>query len=205
MSEVNDQFMKPIRFTAKLYRPDTPANATWLFLILPKKSSAKLPSRSRVSVKGSINGVDLKATFEPDGKGSHWLKLNRQMCAALARNAERNLKAGDPVLLEIIPLTPDQEPEPKVPADLRKALDAAAQKAKEVWADITPIARRDFVHWIESAKQDATRARRVRTACDMLAKGKRRPCCFDRSGMYDNSLCCPTPASLTSGSKTKSK
>ena len=36
-----------------------------------------------------------------------------------------------------------------------------------------------------------TDALRIDKGCDMLAKGKRRPCCFDRSGMYDKSLSCP--------------
>ena len=64
-----------------------------------------------------------------------------------------------------------------VPADLRKAL-AKNQKAKAKWADLTPIARRDFVSWIVSAKQDTTRKRRVEVACSKLVAGKRRPCCY---------------------------
>jgi uncharacterized protein YdeI (YjbR/CyaY-like superfamily) len=98
-------------------------------------------------------------------------------------------QAGDVVTLQIAPVA--EEPEPKVPADLRKALASAPPKAREVWSAITPAARRDFIHWIVSPKQAETRARRIRTACDMLANGKRRPCCFDRSGMYDKSLSCP--------------
>ena len=43
------------------------------------------------------------------------------------------------------------EPEPRVPTDLRKAL-AAATEVVAVWKDLTPIARRDFISWIESAK-----------------------------------------------------
>lgn len=78
-----------------------------------------------------------------------------------------------------------------VPADLKKALAAAPAKAREVWSDITAAARRDFVHWITSGKKAETRVKRIETACDMLAKGKRRPCCFDRSGMYGKSLSCP--------------
>jgi uncharacterized protein YdeI (YjbR/CyaY-like superfamily) len=70
-----------------------------------------------------------------------------------------------------------EEPEPKVPADLRKAL-AVAPKAKAQWTDLTPIARRDFISWIESAKQPETRKRRIERACSMLAEGKRRPCCY---------------------------
>lgn len=64
-----------------------------------------------------------------------------------------------------------------VPADLRKAL-AGASKAKAAWGSLTPIARRDFISWIASAKQAETRRRRIEKACDMLAAGKRRPCCY---------------------------
>ncbi len=64
-----------------------------------------------------------------------------------------------------------------MPTDLRKAL-AAAPKTKAQWSDLTPIARRDFISWIDSAKQTETRKRRVERACDMLATGKRRPCCY---------------------------
>jgi uncharacterized protein YdeI (YjbR/CyaY-like superfamily) len=61
--------------------------------------------------------------------------------------------------------------------DLRKALTATPM-AKAQWRDLTPIARRDFINWIDSAKQPETRRRRIDRACSMLAAGKRRPCCF---------------------------
>lgn len=65
----------------------------------------------------------------------------------------------------------------EVPADLLEAL-AAIPTAQEVWLNITPIARRDFISWIDSAKQSSTRARRVEVACSKLAAGQRRPCCY---------------------------
>jgi hypothetical protein len=175
-----------IRFTATLLRPKAPKAVAWTFLQLPKKASAKLPSRSMTSVEGTLNGFPFAATLEPDGKGGHWLKVDRTLREA------SGAEAGDDVVLEIAPVA--EEPEPKVPADLRKALAAAAPKARAVWADITPIARRDWIHWIVSAKQAETRARRITTACSMLAAGKRRACCFDRSGMYGGSLSCPEAA-----------
>src|SRR4030088_957792 len=70
-----------------------------------------------------------------------------------------------------------EESEPKVPTDLRKAL-ATTPMAKAPWRDLTPIARRDFISWIDSAKQPETRRRRIERACSMLAAGKRRPCCY---------------------------
>jgi hypothetical protein len=184
MRELGDsQTASKIRFSATLFRPAATAKAvSWTFLTLPKEASAQLPSRGMASVEGTLNGVPFRATLEPDGQGCHWLKVDRKMREAAGA------EAGDVVTLEIAPVA--KEPEPRVPADLRKAL-AAAPKARELWLDITPIARRDWIHWIVSAKQAETRARRIRNACSMLAAGKRRPCCFDRSGMYSQSLSCP--------------
>lgn len=65
----------------------------------------------------------------------------------------------------------------RVPIDLQKVL-TAAPKAKAQWQDLTPLARRDFVSWIESAKQAETRKRRVESLPSRLASGKRRPCCY---------------------------
>lgn len=70
-----------------------------------------------------------------------------------------------------------KELELKIPADLRKAI-VANSKAKVQWDDLTPIARRDFISWIDSAKQAKTRARRIEIACSKLVAGKRRPCCY---------------------------
>lgn len=134
---------------------------------------------------GTLNGVPFRATLEPDGEGGHWLKVDRKLREAAG------VEVGDVVTLEIAPVAPSQEPEPRVPPDLRKALAGATKGAREAWSDITPVARRDWIQWIVSAKQAETRARRIGNACDMLAKGKRRPCCFDRSGMYGKSMSCP--------------
>ena len=173
-----------IRFSATLLQPAATAKAVaWTFLNLPKQASAKLPSRGMVSVEGRFNGLTFQATLEPDGRGGHWLKVERKLREAAGA------EAGDVVSLEIVPVA--EEPEPKVPAEMRKALAAAHPKARAVWSDITPIARRDWIQWIESAKREETRLKRIKNCCDMLAKGKRRPCCFDRSGIYAKSLSCP--------------
>lgn len=193
-----------IRFKAKLFRPAMepapvyPPGAgprtvqreksdSWTFLILPKNASAKLPSRSVMAIEGTMNGRAFQAVLEPDGQKSHWLKVDRKLSKAAGA------EAGDVVALEIAPAA--KEPEPIVPADLRKALASAAPKTRELWSDITPNARRDWIHWISSAKQPETRARRIKNACSMLAAGKRRVCCFDRSGFYSKSMGAPKAAS----------
>ena len=186
-----------IRFKAKLLRPAAePArlgtdqsveNAdSWTFLVLPRNASAKLPSRGQMPIEGAINGIPFKAVVEPDGQKSHWLKVGRKL------RESAGAEAGDVVTLEIAPAA--REIEPEIPPDLKKALASADSKARKLWSDITPNARRDWIHWVTSAKQLETRERRINNACSMLANGKRRVCCFDRSGFYSKSMNPPKAA-----------
>jgi hypothetical protein len=176
-----------IRFKAKLLRPaESATGESWTFLVLPLAASAKLPARSMTAVEGTINGFPFEAVLEPDGQKSHWLKVDRKL------SDEAGINVGDLVALEIAPAA--EEPEPEVPPDLRAALATAEPKAREIWEDITPIARRDWIQWITTAKQAETRTRRVKNACSMLASGKRRVCCFDRSGIFSKGLSAPKAA-----------
>jgi hypothetical protein len=109
-----------IRFKAKLLRPaEPPKEGSWTYLILPKDASAKLPTRGMTTVEGIINGYPFRATLEPDGQKSHWLKVNKKMREAAGA------EIGDVVPLEIVSV--GKEPEPRVPVDLRKALAAAPE------------------------------------------------------------------------------
>jgi hypothetical protein len=179
--------MDDIRCHATLKRPRDDAGGDWSFLLLPLEASRALPSRGQVSVEGAFGDRPFQATLEPDGKGGHWLRVERALQDAAG------VAVGDAVALRFKPV--EVEPEPVVPEDFRGALAGAEAGVVAAWADITPAARRDFVHWVVSPKKAETRAKRIRTAVDMLAKGKRRPCCFDRSGMYGGgSLSCPLEA-----------
>lgn len=177
---------KKSRFKAKLLRPMKPEKkGSWAFLVLPKSASEKLPRRGRTTIEGTINGHPFRATLEPDGQLSHWLKVDEGLRVA------SGAKIGDTVTLEIAPVA--KVPEPKLPQDFQEALNASA-KAKAVWDATTTIARVDWIHWIESAKQARTRKSRIENACDMLGSGKKRVCCFDPSGYYSKSLSAPEAA-----------
>src|SRR5207302_4696449 len=65
----------------------------------------------------------------------------------------------------------------KLPRDLRTAL-VADPTALDAWKDITPLARNEFICWVEDAKQETTRERRIRRTREELEEGKRRPCCW---------------------------
>ncbi len=65
----------------------------------------------------------------------------------------------------------------QLPQDLRVAL-SDSNVASAAWLDITPLARNEFICWVESAKLIETRQRRIRIAIDKLEIGQRRPCCW---------------------------
>ena len=160
-----------IRFSAKLFRPKaTEEIASWTLLTLPKNASAKLPSRRMTTVEGTINGFPFRAALEPDGKGSHWLRVNKAMHDAAGADAV------DMVAVEITRV--GEEPEIRMPMDRRKVLATAPLAHQALWADITSMARRDWILWVSSAKLPETRRRRIEKACSMLASRKRRVCCF---------------------------
>lgn len=173
-------------FETSLQRPADPGpDKSWAFLVLPKDASDELPRRGRTTVDGTINGVAFRETLEPDGQLSHWLRVSAELREAAG------VDFGDVVAVEMMPV--EQEPEPEVPEDLDKALRTSPE-ARMVWDSTTTVARLDWIHWVTSAKQAKTRAKRIADACDMLASGKRRVCCFDQSGFYSKAFKSPQSA-----------
>lgn len=159
--------MSKIRFNSKLFEI-----GSWTILRLPKSASEKLPSRGMTMVEGTINGSYFQTPLEPDGKGSHWFRLDETVCE------EANAATGDTVTLAIEPLK--EWPEPVVPIDVENAL-AADPQAYHLWMDTTTKARWDWIRWIRSTQNPETRKTRIEKTCSKLRSGKRRPCCFNRS------------------------
>src|SRR2546421_3468408 len=77
-----------IRFSGKLFWPKAAEKTgSWTLLTLPKNASAKLPSRGMTMVEGTISGFPFRAALEPNGKGSHWLRVNKTMRDAAGADA----------------------------------------------------------------------------------------------------------------------
>src|SRR6476646_9864810 len=166
--------MPKIRFRAKLT-----AIGSQAILKLPLAASSKLPSRGMSMVEGTFNGHAFQAPLEPDGTGSHWLRVSNSMLKAARADV------GDSVSVALEPMA--LWPEPKVPADLAKAF-ASDPQARRLWMDITPVARWDWIRWIGATRNRDTRAIRIEKTLSKLRSGKRAACCFNRSQCTDPSI-----------------
>ena len=164
-----------IRFDATLS-----AIGTSTVLRLPETASKNLPSRGQVAVRGTINGAGFQTVLEPDGNSGHWMRVDDTLQLAAG------ISTGDTAELGI-EVTRDW-PEPGVPPDLAAALAAAPRKIQDLWNQITPMARWEWVRWVNATKNPDTRRRRVDVSISKMTSGKRRPCCFNLSACTDPDL-----------------
>ncbi len=155
-----------IRFKTTLY-----TLKDWVILPVPKDESIKLSSRGQVSVTGTINGKEFRTVLEPDGRWSHWMRVTTTLQKAAG------VKSGDTVSVEMT--TNKEWPEPHVPKDFADALKTAPTKVKEKWHDITPMARWEWIRWVNATNSVETHAIRIEKSISKLNGKHRRPCCFD--------------------------
>jgi Domain of unknown function (DUF1905)/Bacteriocin-protection, YdeI or OmpD-Associated len=150
-----------------------------LIVQLPAEASAQLPSRGQVAVVARLNDHRVETVVEPDGRKGHWIAVDEELREALG------IEDGSSVAGELEPR--DRWPEPRMPRDLASAV-MGAPDVVDLWEDITPMARWEWVRWVGATRNPATRQRRVEVTVSKLRDGRRRPCCFDLASCTDPDL-----------------
>lgn len=164
-----------IRFEAALY-----AIGTRTLLRLPEDASRALPSRGQVSVTGTFAGHPLRTVLEPDGEQGHWMNVDEDLRRAAG------VDPGDRAVVEVE--VTREWPEPAVPEDFARALAAAPPAVRDKWDDITPMARWEWIRWVNETKNPNTRAVRIEKSMSKLGGKHRRPCCFNLAACTDPEL-----------------
>ena len=164
-----------VRFEATLYTIDGST-----ILRLPEKASNQLPSRGQVAVQATVNGHACQTVAEPDGESATGCGLTRGNSGPL-RSA-----LGTPRRSTSCPSGTGRSR--RCHADLQAALAAAPDMIQELWKDITPMARWEWVRWVNATRNPGTRQRRVEVSISKMQSGKRRPCCFNLAACTDPDL-----------------
>jgi hypothetical protein len=162
--------MAKIEFTVKLEymggRGPSGNLGNWTKVVMPASASAKLGSKARVPVSGTINGFAFRASAMPTGQGDHFIQVN----AGMREGA--GIAAGDRVRVVV---EVDTKPRPvAIPLALRRAL-AASGKAKAAFAKLAPSHRKAIAIYIAEAKQAGTIERRTAKTIAELENGTWRP------------------------------
>jgi len=137
----------------------------WTFLPVPFDVQAVFGSKARVAVAGTLNGFPFRTSVLPEGDGTHSMMVGKDL------QAGANAKAGD--LVRVVMRRDDEERAVEVPEDFTAALESHA-KAGPFFAGLTASQKREYVDWIVSAKQAATRTSRIEKALLFLEEGKKR-------------------------------
>lgn len=167
--------MPTIHFEAPLLAIDQ-----WMILQVPEEKSLAFSSRGQVSVVGTVGEHEFSTVLEPDGRWSHWFKIDENLQKTL------DVKAGDVLSVELTQSA--VWPEPSVPDDFAQALVSAPETVQEMWHDITPMARWEWIRWVNATRDTSTRKRRVEVSISKMKSGKRRPCCFNLAACTDPDL-----------------
>jgi len=149
-------------FDIKLEKPQ--GVGTWTFFVAPFKVEKVFGSKARVKVKGTINGVLFRSSLFPRGDGTHYMVVNKSL------REKTCIGPGDSVHITLEIDT--EERVVQVPENFEKALKEN-KIAKAAFEKSSYTHKKEYVEWIEDAKQEETRKRRIEKAISKLAGGTR--------------------------------
>jgi hypothetical protein len=152
MSETN-----PKSFDANVQK-----EGNFIFIKIPFSPSEVWGKMPRYSVSGTINGISVRGTLGALGK-NYFLRLG----AAWMKHS--GIELGENVSVRLLLESPQED---KVALDIAKAL-SENKKAKQIFDGLPVGKRKNFITWIESAKREETRVRRINEMIRLLEAGKR--------------------------------
>ena len=144
-------------FEAKLMGKG-PGNA-WTYLAIPFDVQEVFGTRAHVLVAGTVNGFPFRNSLMPEGDGTHSMMVSKE------------LQQGDVVAVSLeLDLA---ERIVTLPEELALAFEANEQAAS-FFDRLTHSQKKEYVDWIQSAKQTSTKASRTAKSVEMLAAGRKR-------------------------------
>lgn len=160
----DDPFASVVKeFDVRLEKPEGIDSA---YLVVPFDVAEAFGRRSLLRVKVTFDGYVHRGAIMPDGKGKHYMGLNRSVREAIGKSA------GD-----IVHVTMQLDTEERI-VDVPEAFSAALVadgRAKARFERLPYSHRREYVEWIESARRPETRSSRIHKAIEMLKAGVKEP------------------------------
>jgi uncharacterized protein YdeI (YjbR/CyaY-like superfamily) len=137
-------------FLATLER--MPGRLSWTIIRVPEKIAKLWGKRGQLRAKVEINGTLFRTSLFPDGRGGHYMLVNKQMQRAAG------VRAGQ--IAEFL-LRPDSsERKGEMPAEFARLLREEKQLVK-FYSSLNPSMQRDIMRFVAGPKSVAARQRRA--------------------------------------------
>ncbi|SRR5579883_508047 len=147
--------MKAMKTSAKSFKATLERGAMnlgWTMIRIPFDAAKLWGSRGQIKVRGEINGFPVRSVLFPDGKGDHFLVVNRKM------QAGARVKAGGTAQVRLEPDTEARLVE--MPEELEKVLNE--ERALKKWFNALNHSTRNWIaKWVGEVKSAEARARRA--------------------------------------------
>ncbi len=135
---------------------------SFTFVEIPFSPRDVWGAKPRYYVAGTINGISVRGTLGALGQ-DYFLRLG----AAWMRDG--CVKVGENVSVQLSLEGPQED---TISPDIAKAL-SSNKKVKIFFEGLPTFYRKNFIRWIESAKREETRDKRIKEMMTLLAEGKR--------------------------------
>jgi uncharacterized protein YdeI (YjbR/CyaY-like superfamily) len=144
--------IRPVAKTFRATLERTLSELRWVIARVPFDVGKVWGKRGQIRVKGDVNGFAFRTSLFPDGRGGHFLLVNKQMQAGGKTAAGLSAK---------IRLEPDMEERVfSIPLELERAL--AEMRPLRRWFDrLNPSARTDICRYVSGVKSAEARRRRA--------------------------------------------
>lgn len=158
-----------VKYTATMLKFEKQGEKTgWTYIVIPEDIAQQLKPGNRKSfrVKGKLDKHAIEAVaVMPMGDGSFILPVNGDMRKAVAKRAGAQL---------VVQIEEDDNPEPVSSPELMECLEDEPE-ALAFFNSLAKGHRNYFMKWIESAKTEATKAKRIAQAVTALARKQDYP------------------------------
>jgi uncharacterized protein YdeI (YjbR/CyaY-like superfamily) len=145
------------QFSAMLER--MPGRLGWTIVRLPFDAAKLWGKRGAVRVRGEMNGFEFRTSLFPNGRGGHYLLVNKKMQKGGA------VRAGEQAEIR---LEPDTKERPVVlPIEMEKILKQERQLGK-FYGSFNDSIRRYIANEVASRKSPASRERRAEQVAEQL-------------------------------------
>lgn len=153
-----------VKYTATMLKFEKQGEKTgWTYIVVPEDVAQELKPGNRKSfrVKGKLDKYAIEAiALMPMGDGSFIMPLNAEIRKGIAKRVGAQL---------VVQITEDDNPDPVTCPELMECLEDEPD-ALAFFNSLTKGHRNYFMKWIESAKTEPTKAKRIAQAVTALAR-----------------------------------